>query len=427
MYKNIKKKLKVITPLKKVYSFLLKWIRFAFKVVQNILGYFIILPVAFLFPKKNLVVLSSRFGDFEGNLKYLYLALKDSQSGSDDGLEVDSKTEIVFITEKKKVYQQLKSKGYKVWKSSSVLTCFRMMSAKVLIVDGNEWASGFKYFLFYTAKTVQIWHGTGLKAIGLLKPNYQALGPIHKFFRKEKVNYDLLCLSSEDQVKNRGKAFKYQSLLINGLPRNDVFFNEAVLRRSVAFDGADIESYRNFKKEGYAIVTYTPTWRKYQESLHQLNLEKLNAVGEKHRIKWVIKLHYKHDIPVSCDGLDHVLEYEKTADIYPLLALSDLLITDYSSIYLDYLLLDKPIVFFPYDEAEYIDGERSLLLDYSEVTPGPKVYTQQALEEEVCQILLHQQDDNVQGRQQLRKSFFKYQDGQSTQRLWNNIKEKYLS
>lgn len=399
------------------------------KVLMNIFGYLLIAPIALLVPKKNRVLLASRFGDFEGNLKYLFLTLNDEQKKGEkcEGeLEIDPDTEFIFLTGKEKIYQTLQKKGYTVWKYQHPATWFRLLTVKVLIVDGNEWAAGFKYFLLYGAKSVQIWHGTGLKAIGLLKPNYQELGKIHKFFRKENTNYNMLSLSSGDQVKNRGKAFNYEHLLINGLPRNDVFFKEEVLQRSLAFDGDSLEPYHQFKKEGYRLVTYTPTWRKRQEEFFQLDTKKLEAFGEKHKVKWIIKLHYKHDIPVNTQGLKHVMEYEKTADIYPLLAITDLLITDYSSIYLDYLLLNKPIVFFPYDEAEYVNGERALLLDYNEVTPGPKVYTRQALEDAVEKLLLQEEDPYEEEREALRKSFFKYRDGKSTKRLWESIQSSYL-
>ena len=418
-------KLKQQEWLKSLYRIFRKLILNILKTLMNLIGYVFITPFAILVPKKNRVMLASRFGDFEGNLKYLFLALNE-EKGQEGRLDIDPETEFIFLTGKDKIYRTLQEKGYRVWKYQHPSTWFKLLQVKVLIVDGNEWAAGFKYFLLYGAKTVQIWHGTGLKAIGLLKPNYQDLGKIHKFFRKENTNYNMLSLSSEDQVKNRGKAFNYEKLLINGLPRNDVFFDEKVLKRSLDFDGDSIEPYRRFKNEGYRLVTYTPTWRKRQGEFFQLDPEKLEAFGEKYKIKWIIKLHYKHDIPVDVTGLKHVMEYDKTADIYPLLAITDLLITDYSSIYLDYLLLNKPIVFFPYDEAEYVNGERALLLDYDDVTPGPKVHTQAELQDAVKELLSAEKDAFEQEREALRKSFFKYRDGASTKRLWESIKDSYL-
>ena len=56
------------------------------------------------------------------------------------------------------------------------------------------------------------------------------------------------------------------------------------------------------------------------------------------------------------------------------LGIFDLLVTDYSSIYIDYLLTEKPIVFLPYDKEQYLEG-RGMNFGYDEVTPGPKPET----------------------------------------------------
>jgi CDP-glycerol glycerophosphotransferase (TagB/SpsB family) len=63
---------------------------------------------------------------------------------------------------------------------------------------------------------------------------------------------------------------------------------------------------------------------------------------------------------------------EDLPDIYPLLRESAVLITDYSSVYFDYLLLDRPIIFAPFDLQLYTTAERELFYDYDQVTPGPK-------------------------------------------------------
>ena len=66
------------------------------------------------------------------------------------------------------------------------------------------------------------------------------------------------------------------------------------------------------------------------------------------------------------------LSDEDIPDIYPLLKEAAVLITDYSSIFFDYLLLDRPIVFAPFDIQHYVTAERELFYEYDQVTPGPK-------------------------------------------------------
>jgi len=62
------------------------------------------------------------------------------------------------------------------------------------------------------------------------------------------------------------------------------------------------------------------------------------------------------------------------SDIYPLFTKVDLLITDYSSIFFDFLLTDKPVLFYPYDKDDYLTKDRSMYDEYNSVTPGHKAY-----------------------------------------------------
>lgn len=65
---------------------------------------------------------------------------------------------------------------------------------------------------------------------------------------------------------------------------------------------------------------------------------------------------------------------ERVEDVMDVLDVFDLLITDYSSIYIDYLLTGRPMLFLPYDKEEYLSG-RGLNFPYDKVTPGPKPET----------------------------------------------------
>jgi CDP-glycerol glycerophosphotransferase (TagB/SpsB family) len=74
-------------------------------------------------------------------------------------------------------------------------------------------------------------------------------------------------------------------------------------------------------------------------------------------------------------GVKRVKVYPSKKDIYPILKYSDLLITDYSSVYFDYLLLDKPIVFYCYDFEMYAENKDGWTYPFDEFTPGEKVYS----------------------------------------------------
>ena len=84
-----------------------------------------------------------------------------------------------------------------------------------------------------------------------------------------------------------------------------------------------------------------------------------------------IKKFYSDDISVNGDYID-CSDYKNEQE---LLLLSDILISDYSSIMIEFGLLNKPIVFFAYDLDNYLSNERGFYLDYKKDLPGPVVYT----------------------------------------------------
>ena len=413
VFKKVKKIVKKRTKkIRKIIRKNIKKLR-----LSHIFGYSILLPISYLVPKqKNLVLLTTRFGDFDGNLKYLFLYLNNLD---------DQDFEFVFLTDQKHVYQNLTRSGYKAWLYPRFTTILKLFRVNILIVDGNEWAKKIKYHMLFKSKKVQIWHGTGMKTIGLLKPTIKNLSSFRQKLKKEYTYYDLLFLTSEYQVKIRGNAFRHGKLYLNGFPRNDIFFKEIIANNEVGSDNELLAKCTQYQEQGYSLVVYTPTWRKHDRELH-LDLQTLDAFARLNKMIFIIKLHPKHACPCSLDDYSHIMEYNKKADVYPLLTVADALITDYSSIYLDYLLTDKPIFFYPYDSDEYIGGERALLIDYNEITPGPKCYTDNSLRNEVYRHLVMGDDRFYQQRKELQRKFFHYQDGESSARLWEIIKKDLL-
>ena len=87
-----------------------------------------------------------------------------------------------------------------------------------------------------------------------------------------------------------------------------------------------------------------------------------------------------------------IFEAHGLSDPYPLLSKASILITDYSSIYADFLLLDRPIIFANFDHKSYIDNERGLYWDYDKVTPGVKASDWNAVIQNLETIIVKKQD-----------------------------------
>jgi CDP-glycerol glycerophosphotransferase (TagB/SpsB family) len=109
-------------------------------------------------------------------------------------------------------------------------------------------------------------------------------------------------------------------------------------------------------------------------------------------------------------------------DIYPLLKRVNILITDYSSVYFDFLLLDRPIIFAPFDLHEFVclDGQE-LFYEYDEVTPGPKATDWKEVLALVERSL--QTDDYKTQRREICQRFNEFHDGKNSERVYNIIKK----
>ena len=133
-----------------------------------------------------------------------------------------------------------------------------------------------------------------------------------------------------------------------------------------------------------------PTFRK-SETLFFDDFDKddFQEFLEENNVLFCIKLHPKSKLNEEFKNIqsENIMMINKDADPYVFLKLADVLITDYSSIYFDYLLLDRPIIFFAYDLKEYLNDSREMYFDYDEFTPGEKVWDYQGLKNCIVKII----------------------------------------
>ncbi len=184
------------------------------------------------------------------------------------------------------------------------------------------------------------------------------------------------------------------------------------------------------KKHNIKIGLYAPTYRKegkvnivdeFISSADELGL-KLEKAG----IYLFAKLHNwdRNDAKNTNAKLRHIhilSEEDIDQDIYPLLSLTDFLITDYSSIYTDYLLLDKPIIFAVFDKSEYEAKDRGFYFDYEKATPGPKAYSWKDLYNQIFKTLQNP-DKYKSAREHSKKFFHDFEDEKSTERVMKRMR-----
>ena len=193
-------------------------------------------------------------------------------------------------------------------------------------------------------------------------------------------NTDYLISSSKNIEDYYSEAFQIDKEKIKalGLPRLDYYFENHDLNK-IKSDFCKKYNVESNKK----IILYAPTFRdekKYNNVLNSLNLKKFNDVlGDEYVL--ALRLH-----PKIRDFYDDAIESSENyidCSNYPseqeLMMISDVLITDYSSIMIEFAILDKPILFFVYDLDNYLSTERGFYYDFKKTVPGKLVYNSDEL------------------------------------------------
>lgn len=391
------------------------------RIVYFLAGWLVLIPLTYLIPKDNKLIL---FKGTSNNVKYLFFHA--CRQPAADGAK------LYFMTRNKHLSGQFKKYGLPVLEYPSLHSFWKMFRAGTYIVDNH--ISPLNYYIFYRSRKVQLWHGIVVKKVGpssikglkKLPPSWlKTLGMKLVFY----PTYDAFISNSEFCTKEIfGPTMKARRFLDYGYPRNDVLFSKPSVAEPLwGTDEISNRRIESFKAQGGQVVLVSPTWRDTGGELvsdQAVDLASLNAFGAANNILFVFKFHPSTRTRAAITDYSHCMEYIKGRDIYPVMSLIDLMVTDYSSIYLDYLLLKKPLVFFPYDYQKYTEKDRDLIVDYEWFTPGPKCYTQPELEAAIARLLVEKQDDYTARRQEILDVACTYQDGKAAERVWNFIKEQ---
>ena len=135
----------------------------------------------------------------------------------------------------------------------------------------------------------------------------------------------------------------------------------------------------------------------------------------------------KQKFTVNAQWQDRVLDLSGEEHINDLMLISNLLITDYSSSVFEAAILELPMLFYAFDEKEYMDS-RDFYFDYSQFTPGPVVTDFEALCEESAAMLQNIVSANEQADlKKFRETFLNTVDGCSTERICRKIKTNYIN
>ena len=274
---------------------------------------------------------------------------------------------------------------------------------------------------------VQCWHGTPLKKLryDIEKDNVlNSISEVRKRNDLDAIKFDYFISPSKFCTEKFTSAFNLKKLnnenifIEKGYPRNDYLFN---------YKKSDI---KKIKKElniplNKKVILYAPTFRDNQVNENgyiynvELDFNKLkNEFSEEYVI--LFRAHYfianKFDFKKYNNFVYDVSKYE---DINELYIISDILITDYSSVFFDFANLKKPILFYMYDYNNYKNNLRDFYIDLKEL-PGPILKKENTLIKEIKNI------DNYSKKykekyEKFNKKYNYLDDGNATKRVVEEI------
>ncbi len=232
--------------------------------------------------------------------------------------------------------------------------------------------------------------------------------------------YDLVTVSSPEvewaYVEAMGKEKEREAVKGTGISRSDIFYDNAFLGNA-----KEHMTLLFPESEGKKIILYAPTFRGHvrkAESPDMLDIKMLkDKLGDDYVL--VTKHHpfVKKRPLIDEEDKDFARDMSDLMSIEELLAVSDVCISDYSSLIFEFSLFEKPMLFYVYDLANYFDW-RGFYYDFEELAPGPVCYTNRELIDNIKNF--EKEFDKTKVRE-FRKKFMSGCDGHATERIFNEF------
>lgn len=386
-----------------------KWVLHVYQRVFSLIGFL---------PKKNMIMFESFHGkQFSCSPRALYEYIKENDMNYKMYWSVSRKHSHKFTDLDVNTVQRFTLK----W-------LFLMPRAKYWITNSRLplWLPKPKRTAY-----VQTWHGTPLKKLAAdMEEVHMPATNAEKYienFLKEAKKWDYLISPNPYSTEIFRRAFGYEKQIIeSGYPRNDFLIKN---NREEIIDDIKRKLSLPLNKK---IILYAPTWRdnhyyakgKYKFDI-QLDLNQLKSeLSDDYII--LLRLHYLIADELDLSGYeDFVFDHSHYSDIRELYLVSDLLITDYSSVFFDYANLKRPMIFFVYDLNDYRDKLRGFYFDFEKNAPGPLVKTTEELISKIKKVNL---DDYAKTYEMeaFYEKFCSLEDGSACKRVINSIFKKNI-
>ncbi len=360
--------------------------------------------------KKKQVVFESFLGkQFSCNPRAIYEYMLENHPEYEMYWSIDPRSAAVF-----------EGKGLKTINRFSIPWLFKMARSKY-------WVSNSRLPIWIPKPShttyLQTWHGTPLKRLAADMDEVHMPGTntakYKKNFLLESSRWDYLISPNRYSSEIFARAFGFEKDMIeSGYPRNDFLHN-----------ANNAETMNSLKERlelplDKKVILYAPTWRDnefYAKGKYKFNLKlELDKMQEELGDEYIVLLRMHYLIAENLDitpfaGFAYDVSHH--TDISELYLISDLLITDYSSVFFDYANLGRPMIFYVYDIENYRDTLRGFYFDFEAQAPGPLVKTT----EDVIRHIQHPDPASQANFDAFYQKFCYLEDGEASKRVVEKV------
>ena len=337
-----------------------------------------------LLPRKTNRWAFGATGGFRDNPKFMFYEV----------IEKHPEIQPVWITHNKRDLKLLREQGLPVYYWSSLKGLYYSLTARGYIVDHST--PTINRYLRGGAFYVNLWHGSSVKRVRWQNPDYYVKEFHLKDVTEMKASFlfkmrtyvtlfdriDLLLAPSSIQLKDFFAPMMNipeENCVVGIYPRSRLMLEGKDSAKSFIekYESRETLAFVNMLSKYQKTYIYMPTWRNDgRDFIEQADIDwyRLNVMMKNNNELFILKLHPYTKLNLeSLSQYSNIFLYPKESDIYTVLPFIDCLITDYSSIYTDFLTMNKEIILFVFDYDEYVHGSYELS-EYDKYFVGKRAY-----------------------------------------------------
>lgn len=288
--------------------------------------------------------------------------------------------------------------------------------------------------IFNGATLIQLWHGVGIKKLWIKESKESSIRErIRAKVRLIIRQYHYFICSSEANLERNLLLFKEygineNKILKSGQPRNDILINHNVTDKDKILKKFKNKFENDFSEK--RIILYTPTYRKHSKeefSFFKISEDEYEYLSKRLALNNCVLFEKRHNATDNSKNKNKKDIFDITslgnsfADIQELMIIADIMITDYSSSFLDFLLLDKPIIHFIYDFDEYLENDNGIYYKFEDIAAGDVVHQYEELIISIENNLMDP-DKNKDQRNRVKNKMMEYEKGESCKTIAKELK-----